>query len=147
MKCKIIRDDIEVAPDAPHEVVKEQAVLKTIFRNHRHVQRLHWKHGAVLEHPQAFWLVRQGIAIPADEECAEKAGRTADQMAAAQKAYERVSKGIHPEDFSLFDGGVILGYDAEGNYLPGPNWHLLEEAAAESMEIDNTPITATGDDE
>ena len=145
MKCKIIRDDIEVSPDAPHDVVNVHAVLKTVHRNHQNVQRPFFKIGAIIEHPQAYWLVRQGMALPADEECAAKCQRSPEQMAAAQRAYERLSKAIHPEDFGLFDAGVITGYDAEGNYLPGPNFQLLEQAAAEAAEIDDTPLTATGE--
>ena len=127
MKCRIIRDDIECAADAPHEVIAAHAVLKTVYRNHQHVERPYWKVGAILEHPQAFWLVRQGCALPADEECAARANRSPNQMAAAQRAYERLSKGIDPEDFALFDAGIIAGYDADGEYLPGPNWHLKEQ--------------------
>lgn len=147
MKCKVIRDDLEVSPNAPENVIAEHAVLRTVKRNRKDTQVLFWKQGAILEHPEAFWLVRQGVALPADDECAAKSQRSPDEMAAAQKAYERLSKGIHPEDFELFDGGVIVGYDADGNYLPGPNFHLLEKAAAEAMEIDDTPIVATGDSE
>jgi hypothetical protein len=148
MKAKIVRDDIEVNPAATTpEVIRELCVLRKLRRNGRDVMRPHWKMGAVIDFPDCYWLVRQGVAIPADEECEQRAGVTPEEMAVAQSAYERVSKGIHPDDYALFDSGVIVGYDAEGNYLPGPNWHLLEEAAAESVEIDNTPITATGETE
>lgn len=75
--------------------------------------------GDVLEHPQAFWLVRQGVAEPADDECEKAARMTATQKQAAREAYERVSRGIHPEDYEAFELGEIDGY-VDGEPIPGP---------------------------
>lgn len=77
--------------------------------------------GTVIDDPGCFVLVRQGVAEPADEECAVKAGMTPERFAAAQKAYERTEKGIRPEDFAAFDAGEMVGYDDQGNPIPGPN--------------------------
>ena len=77
--------------------------------------------GTVIDDPDCYWLVRQGVAEPVDEECAVKAGMNPEQFAAARKAYERTDKGIHPEDYAAFDAGEMIGYDDQGNPLPGPN--------------------------
>lgn len=36
--------------------------------------------GYTIEHPEAFWLVRQGVAKPADEECRERAGLNSEEI-------------------------------------------------------------------
>lgn len=131
MKCKLIRE-LEVSPGAmPAAFVADNAVARKVIRNNREKTVLFWKVGTEFDLPDSFRLVEQGCALPADEECEKRVGRTPEQHAAAQHAYERLSRGIHPDDFELFDNGVITGYDAEGNYLPGPNFRLLEEAAEE----------------
>lgn len=126
MKCEIVRSDIEVSPEFAHvEPWAGMIDWIEVVRNQQPVKRPFWKRGAILEHPEAFWLVRQGCAKPADEACALRANRNPEQQAAAQKAYERLSKGIHPDDFDLYDAGIIAGYDAKGDYLPGENYHLM----------------------
>jgi len=65
-------------------------------------------------------LVRQGVAEPVDEECRRRANRTPEQIARAAAAYEKVSRGIHPEDYDAFDRGEMTGYDASGEPIPGP---------------------------
>jgi hypothetical protein len=77
--------------------------------------------GFILDHPEAFLQVRCGGADPADEECAKAAGMTVEQMAQAQRTWERANKGIRPEDFAAFDAGLIDGYDADGKPIPGPH--------------------------
>ena len=77
--------------------------------------------GHVIDHPDAHLLVGMGVAIPADEECARRAGMTEAQMAAAQHAARRLAAGIHPDDFAKFDAGEIAGYEPDGSYKPGPN--------------------------
>jgi len=76
--------------------------------------------GTVIDHPDAFRLVRQGVAMPADEECQRAANRTAQQMAAAQHAYERVKAGIHPDDYESYDAGIMAGYNPDGSWKLGP---------------------------
>ena len=66
-------------------------------------------------------LVEMGVAVPADEECAIKAGMSHEAIRAAQNAYERLAHGIAPEDFAKFDAGEIAGYNPDGSYIPGPN--------------------------
>lgn len=85
--------------------------------------------GTVLENPHVHTLVRQGIAIPEDDECAKAAGMTPEQMTVAQHARQRVRLGIAPDDFEAFDQGIMVGYKPDGSFIPGPNYadHVLEE--------------------
>ena len=125
MKCKIIRNDIEVSePDLTDEM-KPHVCTRDIMRNGEIQPVLFWKLGAILEHPESYMLVRQGCAVPADDDCAKRAARSPEQQAAAQYAYERLSRGIHPEDFERYDAGYIVGYTPDGSYLPGPNWDQM----------------------
>lgn len=78
--------------------------------------------GHVVDHPEAYRLVRHGVANPLDDECRRWAGMTPEQIAAAQHAYRRVEKGIAPEDYAAFDAGEMLGYDDDGEWVPGPNY-------------------------
>lgn len=142
MKCKLIRE-LEVAAGVmPEEFVAANAVARTRKVNGRMRPVLHWKVGTVFDLPDSFRLVQQGCALPEDDECKERCEMTPEEMAAAQRAYERTALGIHPEDFDLFDNGVIVGYDEGGNYKPGPNFHLLEEAAEEAQA--NEVVTSKG---
>lgn len=121
MKCRVIRDDLEVAPNAPHEKTEGQIVVRKVMRNSQMTDVVFWKNGAVIDHPQAFRLVQQGCALPADDECQTRCQRSAEQLTAAQMAYERLKAGIHPDDFALYDAGIIAGYNDDGSYKPGQN--------------------------
>lgn len=82
--------------------------------------------GTIIDHPLAFHLVRNGCADPHDQECHDKIfnelGYTAETLAKAKHAQERTAAGIHPDDFAAFDSGKMIGYDADGNHIPGPNY-------------------------
>jgi hypothetical protein len=89
--------------------------------------------GTVIDHPDAYLLVQLGCAVPADEECQKRHGRTPDQLAAAQHAYRRVSAGIAPEDYEAFDEGIMAGYTPDGEWIPGPA--MVEDADAGGEEV------------
>jgi len=93
--------------------------------------------GTVIDHPDAFRLVQQGVAIPADEECQRAANRSAQQLAAAQYAYTRLAAGIHPDDYELFDAGVITGYNPDGTPKLGPAAEQDESLQTEEDEPDD----------
>lgn len=78
--------------------------------------------GTVIDHCQAFWLVKMGIAESVDDECRTAAAMSQDAFANAQYAYERADRGIQPEDFVAYDAGIMDGYDAQGNWIPGENY-------------------------
>lgn len=72
--------------------------------------------GTIIEHPHAYMLVRQGCARSADDECKQAARMTEGQWQAAFDVYEKVRRGIAPEDYEAFDRGEI-DYD-ESPLLP-----------------------------
>lgn len=132
MKAQYIRDDQEVSPAFYHKLPEyiEQglAEYRDVMRDGRIQPVPFFKNGAVFEGPDVHWLVRFGVAIPADEACALRCHRTPEQMAAAQRAQELMARHIEPEDGDLFDEGVILGVDTStGDFIPGPNWDRLSE--------------------
>ena len=86
-----------------------------------------WPVGTIEDHPKAYMLVRMGIAEPADDECRLHAAMSSADMAKAQRIQEVVGKGIAPEDYQRYFDGEILGYDIDGNDIPGPNWKDEED--------------------
>ena len=90
----------------------------------------YWPKGTVREGPFAVMHCRQGFCDPADDECAQALGFTEEQMAAARHRYQRIVDGIQPEDFDQYDAGVMVGYDAMGNWIPGPNFEKFKAAEA-----------------
>ena len=101
--------------------------------------------GLEIEHVQAPLLVQMGCAEPADEECRAKANMSAAQMAAARYAYERVDRGIDPEDYDAYDKGYMVGYNPDGSWKPGPNYGEHEEAQRRQRRRES-PIIITDED-
>lgn len=132
MKAQFVRDDIEISLPVPpgHE---DQWEYREVRRNGKMVNVPFWKNGATIEHPDAHALVSMGCAVPADDECHQAANMTPLQIRAAIKAQDKVSKGIHPDDYAKFDNGEILGYNPDGSYIPGPNF----KAEAPVAEVDD----------
>lgn len=92
--------------------------------------------GTVFDHPDCYLLVQMCAAEALDDECKAMTVQTPEQRAAAMKAAERLHKGIHPDDFELYNEGKIDGYFANGDYKPGPNWDAwqAEKQAEENKE-------------
>jgi len=82
----------------------------------------HFPAGSIIDHPDAYMLVKMGTAKPADAECTAAAGMTSEQQAVAQRMQVLVAKGIHPDDYQAYFDGQMIGYDANGDWLPGPNY-------------------------
>ena len=124
MKATLIRDDLECIGKDPDI---DQTEVREVKKNGRMVKRRFWKVGAIVTDPRTFRLVQMGVAVPADDECRDRADMTQEAMDAAKIAYERVAAGIHPDDYELFDRGVMVGYQDDGSYKPGPNYHEIED--------------------
>lgn len=133
MKFRYVRDDMEVSPvfvGTPQYVAMKEAgdiVFKSIMRDGFEQPVEFFRQGAVVEHPNAWLEVQQGTAIPADEACAMRCRMSKEDMEQAQYRYERLVRRIEPDDFDLYDAGVITGYDENGDYVLGENGHLLAE--------------------
>ena len=93
--------------------------------------------GTILELPEAYKFVRYGVADPADEECRVAANMSEPEIALAKMRQRRAAAGIHPDDFEAFDTGIIVGYNPDGTFKPGPNF---EEAAWEQRKEDSPII-------
>jgi hypothetical protein len=116
LKIKLIRADLGVA--AEYDTEHHESNID------RSSGRPLWKVGAVVEVDSfgASILVGNGDAEPADDEaeavCVGWKFRRDDVLLAR----EMLEKGIDPDDRQRFRDGEILGYDADGNDIPGPNW-------------------------
>ena len=130
MKCQFVRDvDVNPATMAESERVKVHFRVNKVGKKLKRIP--YFPAGTIYEHPNADGFVLQGMADPADDECAESAGLTEAQRKDLQHKYARQAAGILQEDWELFDAGVIVGYLPDGNYKPGPNWDKYQEAKIE----------------
>lgn len=116
MKIKYIRADngVSVAFDTPENADQID----------RSSGRPHWKIGAVVDVDRrgAQLLVGNGDCEPADAEAEEACKGWTTSRADVLLSREMLAKAIEPEDRERFRKGEILGYDADGNDIPGPNW-------------------------
>jgi hypothetical protein len=87
--------------------------------------------GTLVDGSNALLFVQLGACEPADAECEQAHGMTPEQLAEAQVAYRATCAGIWPEDLDKFKAGEILGYDMEGQFIPGPNWTEPEDEQEE----------------
>ncbi|MGA2035879.1 MAG: hypothetical protein ABSG68_26830 [Thermoguttaceae bacterium] len=128
MKCRFLID-----MERPFETPEEEAAFRATGRFPIRPA------GSELENPEAYLLVRMGCAEPADPECEAAHGMGPEQLAAARTAYVRVAAGIHPDDYAAFDAGEMVGYDADGRPIPGPNYcGSLADYEAGAMEEEDT---------
>jgi hypothetical protein len=114
-------------PHAPPSLVR-QCVRKN--------GRLYAPIGTLLDDPNCYHIVLMGQAEAVDEECLERTNCPPDQLQARLHAAKRLMAGIEQSDYELFDTGVIVGYDADGNYLPGPNWNESKARGTKKSEPD-----------
>lgn len=127
MKCVFTRD-MDVNPKTLSVADKAKVKFRASTVNGNPAMIPFFPAGTEYEHPQAALFVRKGCAAPADDECREKCGMTPEQIEQAQHLYQRNAAGIRPEDYELFDNGVITGYTQEGVYVPGPTWEAYQQA-------------------
>ena len=87
--------------------------------------------GTVFDGPIALQLCRTGQAGPADEECAAALNLTQQEIDVLRVEYEMNALGINSKgDRDLYRAGVILGYNADLSYKPGPKWDEYHAAKA-----------------
>ena len=128
MKAKLLRDastEPKDHPEVPIQFSSDGTPIKILPA------------GTVIDHPHAFWLVRLGLAEAADEECRDAIRMNQEQLEAAQRASVRAERGIHPEDARAFDAGLMIGYNEDESWIPGPNYvepaEDFEEGASEPL--------------
>ena len=122
MKIKIIRSDLGVA----HHVDRSQFIDDINTVNGVPF----WKSGTVLEVDKrgAQLLVGNGDAEPADDEALAACPEWQSDRESVLLARDMLAKGIEPDDRERYRNGEILGYDDEGNDIPGPNWKEDDES-------------------
>src|SRR5688572_12795423 len=116
MKAKLIRD--------MDRLIKKTVGGKTVLE----VEKNGLKAGTELDDPKVYLLVRQGCAVPADDECARRAGINPETFEKAKFHYEGLEKGIdHEKDWAAYERGLMVGYKPNGKdgdtWIPGPNWY------------------------
>lgn len=128
MKARITVDHLEISPSGIlTDEEKAQTVVRNVWRNGEMQPATFWKLGAIVTQPDCWQLVLGMLAEPADDECAALSAMTPEQRREAQRARDRLTHGIMPEDFALFDAGIITGYNPDGTYKPGPNYDQLPQ--------------------
>lgn len=138
MKARLLseKEVLEFQPGTRTPVAKPELVAQCVRRD----GRLYAPAGTVLDDPDCFWLVLMGQAEAWDEECAARTKCSPEELAARLQAARRMAAGIHPDDYALFDAGEIAGYDGDGEYVPGPNWHAYlarQSASAATADSDD----------
>jgi hypothetical protein len=96
----------------------------------------HFPAGTIIDHPRAYRLVQMGTAEPADPECTLAAGMSSEAQQRAQLHQAMVAAGIHPDDYQKYLDGQMIGYDAVGKLIPGPNYVPEEEEEEEDDDSD-----------
>jgi len=118
MRIRLIRSDLNAPPGTESTgLIKGPRGILT------------WKLGAILDVPKRACelLVGNGDAEPVCEEAkilCEKYAARRDEILLSR---EMLANAIEPEDRERFRNGEILGYDENGNDIPGPNWVELED--------------------
>jgi hypothetical protein len=92
MKARMIRDAEQLNPKWSHETA---ARFQKAGKRYPHPYTIPIAKGAIVDHPDAHKLVKQGMAIPADDECKEACGLTEDQIQECIMAQTRMQE----EDF------------------------------------------------
>ncbi|MES2789961.1 MAG: hypothetical protein V4719_10080 [Planctomycetota bacterium] len=95
MKAKLIRDLQGPNPKYDPEIARRAHELGRRYKQPRSIDVKAW---AEIDDPEAWKLVKIGVAIPADAACRIKCGMTEAQMTEAQERYERLDSGADLEE-------------------------------------------------
>jgi len=112
MKIRLIRTDLNAPPGTVHDGLEKRAGGV-----------LFWRAGTVLDVTarEAQLLVGNCDAEPADDEAEKACGDWRQNRARKLQAREMLAKGIQPEDREAYRRGEMVGYDDNGDPIPGPN--------------------------
>ena len=123
MKARLLKECevMEFHPTTGEKLAPDEYVAQCVRRD----GRLYAPAGAICSDPDAYMLVKMGIADAADDDCAARCQQSNEERAATLHAAARLSAGIDPADFELFDKGYIAGYSKDGSYKPGPNFDKM----------------------
>lgn len=88
MKARLIRDTSRPNPAYDKRAAHE---ARKAGQKYSVPQETPVPKGTEIDHPDAWWLVKMGMALPLDAECGERAGMTDDQIQAAILAQDRMA--------------------------------------------------------
>lgn len=112
MKAKVIRSDFEVGPSAYRLFGEDWVLANSVPHPSGQVtfgrKRRIFKPGTVLSFDKAFRLVQNGVCVPVDQECRQRAGLTEEQMRDRQARYERMQE----------SGSLMEELEARENAIP-----------------------------
>lgn len=116
MRIRFVRSDLGVSAAFDNEA--NAALID------RSSGRPLWKLGAVIDETEFATqvLVGNGDAEPADAEAESACPDWSKNRDDVILSRNMLAAGIDPEDRERFRNGEILGYDADGKDIPGPNW-------------------------
>ena len=123
------------------KLIRDMAVLpKRVKEGHPPIMLA----GTIIDHPKAYRLCQQGVAVPEDKECMDATRISDSVMEEKIIAYDLADKGIARDDFSAFNRGLMVGYKPDGTtgdtWKPGPSW-------TEGCEVDYYEDQQEVDDE
>ena len=95
--------------------------------------------GTIIEGPKVHWLVWNGCAEPADEECAKAAGLTPERIAVLFERYQMLDAGVTPKDREAWKRGYMRGYNPDGTWIRGPNADEFDQQEWEEYKR-NSPL-------
>lgn len=106
-------------------------------RDRKPTQVAVYKAGTIFDGAIALQLCKTGQAAPADDEAAKALGWSEQQIESQRVEYQMNAMGINNKgDRDLFRAGVIVGYHADGQYKPGPNWEAYHRAILEQEDAE-----------
>ena len=114
MKIEIIRDDIKVSA----------AVAFDASSMNKRNGSTYWNRGSIIEcnARECQLLVGNGDCIPACDESRELCKDWQEKLEVRKVHREMLARCIQPEDRQRYLRGEILGYDENGDDIPGPNY-------------------------
>lgn len=129
MKAKLIREVQRLVRDYDRRTRKRRLRIEVV------------PPGTAIAGRNVHLLCLQGIAVPLDAECRALVKMTDAEIETAAKAYEKIDRGIHPEDYDAFERRLMAGYKPDGtegdSWIHGPDWTPGCEAAYyESLQED-----------
>ena len=91
MKAVLVRDSDGTNPKWN---AKAAHAAREAGRDYKIARLIPQPAGTVIDHPDAYKLVRMGMAVPHDEECRTKCGLSPVQVAEAIAAQDRMQDGL-----------------------------------------------------
>jgi hypothetical protein len=110
MKCAYLREMEQENPEYSDEDRRAAKKARRPYNVPRFVKK---PAGTVVDHPEAWRLVRMGVAEPVDDECREAANVSEERLKVLAAKYERLNKGMGTGD-PRYDAAATVSEDESG---------------------------------